>query len=170
MGNAPLIMSTWRHSCCECFRALPVFLDILVFLSTQADKRAWYTLFAHGQFSQDFWEFGNSRKICSITLTSAKHADFSHKKMPATDPALCRRWQGSNKSTQLFACKSYPQVCPFQLTLWHMNDAIFSFEVHRSPRTKQCRPLPSKRYCFRLQYRPYVSHREYNHAVRPFWR
>ena len=22
------------------------------------EKRAWYTLFAHAQFSQDFWEFG----------------------------------------------------------------------------------------------------------------
>ena len=33
---------------------------------------------AHAQFSQDFWEFGNSRKICSVTQTSARHADFSH--------------------------------------------------------------------------------------------
>ena len=41
------------------------------------EKRAWYTPFAHAQFFQDFWEFGNSRKICSITLTSARHADFS---------------------------------------------------------------------------------------------
>ena len=23
------------------------------------EKRAWYTLFVHAQFSQDFWEFGN---------------------------------------------------------------------------------------------------------------
>ena len=30
------------------------------------EKRAWYTLFAHAQFSQDFWEFGNSCKICSV--------------------------------------------------------------------------------------------------------
>jgi len=29
-----------------------------------------------------------------------------------------------------------------------MTDTIFPFEVQRSPRTKQCRPLPSKRYCF----------------------
>ena len=42
------------------------------------EKRAWYTLFVHTQYSQDFWEFGNSRKICFVTLTSAKHADFSH--------------------------------------------------------------------------------------------
>ena len=44
------------------------------------EKIAWYTLFAHAQFSQDFWEFGNSRKICSVTLTSARHADFSRTK------------------------------------------------------------------------------------------
>ena len=41
------------------------------------EKRAWYTLFAHAQFPLDFWEFGNFRKICSVTLTSARHADFS---------------------------------------------------------------------------------------------
>ena len=23
------------------------------------EERAWYTLFVHAQFSQDFWEFGN---------------------------------------------------------------------------------------------------------------
>ena len=44
------------------------------------EKRAWYTLFAHAQFSQDFWEFGNYSKICSVTLTSARHADFSRTK------------------------------------------------------------------------------------------
>ena len=47
-------------------------------LCVGGEKRAWYTLFAHTQYSQDFWEFGNSRKICFVTLTSAKHADFSH--------------------------------------------------------------------------------------------
>ena len=36
------------------------------------EKRAWYTLFAHAQFPQDFWEFGNFRKIRSVTLTSAR--------------------------------------------------------------------------------------------------
>ena len=38
------------------------------------EKRAWYTLFAHAQFPQDFWEFGNFH----YTLTSARQADFSH--------------------------------------------------------------------------------------------
>ena len=40
-------------------------------------KRAWYTLFAHARFPQDFWEFGKFHKICFITLTSARHAYFS---------------------------------------------------------------------------------------------
>jgi len=35
------------------------------------------TLFAHAQFPQDFWEFGNFCKICSVTPTSARYADFS---------------------------------------------------------------------------------------------
>ena len=39
-------------------------------------KRAWYTRFAHAQFPQDFWGFGNFRKIFSITLTSTRYADF----------------------------------------------------------------------------------------------
>ena len=46
-------------------------------LCVGGEKRAWYTLFAHAQFPQDFWEFGNFRKICSVTLTSARYADFS---------------------------------------------------------------------------------------------
>ena len=43
-------------------------------------KRAWYTLSVHAQFLQDFWEFGTFCKICSVTLTSARHADFSRLK------------------------------------------------------------------------------------------
>ena len=78
-------------------------------------ERAWYTLFVHAQFSQDFWEFGNSCKICSVTLTSTRHTDFSRIKMPATGHALCRRWWGNDEGTQLFACKSCPHVRPFQL-------------------------------------------------------
>ena len=27
--------------------------------SAWAERKAWYTLFAHAQFPQDFWEFGN---------------------------------------------------------------------------------------------------------------
>ena len=56
------------------------------------EKTAWYTLFAHAQFSQDF--SGNleiSRKTCVVTLTSARHTDFSRIKDAATDYALCGR-------------------------------------------------------------------------------
>ena len=35
--------------------------------------------------------------------------------------------------------------------LRHVDDVIFPFEVHRSPRTKQCRPLLSNRCCLWLQ-------------------
>ena len=42
---------------------------------------AWYTLIAHAQFSQDYWEFGNFHKVCSITLTSTKRPDFSRMKV-----------------------------------------------------------------------------------------
>ena len=57
---------------------------------------------------------GNFPKICSITLTSTRYADF-YKIMPATDHILCRRWRGSNKGTQLFACRNCPHFWPFQL-------------------------------------------------------
>ena len=46
-------------------------------LCVSGEKRTWYTLFAHAQFPQDFWEFGSFHKICSVTLTFARHADFS---------------------------------------------------------------------------------------------
>ena len=42
------------------------------------EKRAWYTLFVYAQFPQDFWEFGNFLKICSVTLTSTRQANFCH--------------------------------------------------------------------------------------------
>ena len=51
------------------------------------------------------------------------------------------------------------------LTLWHVTDALFPFEVHWSPQTKQCKL--SKWYCFWLQNRSYVSHRAYKYTVWP---
>ena len=62
---------TFRRTCTRAGSLVPRLLCV------GGEKRAWYTLFAHAQFSQDFWEFGNYRKICSVTLTSARHADFS---------------------------------------------------------------------------------------------
>ena len=80
------------------------------------EKRAWYILFALAQFQPRFWEFGNFHKICSVTLTSVRHANFSHiKKMPATDHTLCRRSWGSDEGTQPFICRNCPCVRPFQL-------------------------------------------------------
>ena len=46
-------------------------------LCVGGEKRAWYVLFAHAQFPQDFWEFGNFHKICSVTPTSTRYANFS---------------------------------------------------------------------------------------------
>ena len=34
----------------------------MIFASLSGDKRAWYTLFAHAQFPQDFGVFGNFHK------------------------------------------------------------------------------------------------------------
>ena len=103
---------------------------------------------------QNFWEFGNFCKICSVTLTSARHTNFfCIKKMPATDHALRRRWWGNYEGTHLFACRSCPRVHPFQLntvvhewwklSLWsslitskeainyHQNDNAFDFKTTR---------------------------------------
>ena len=82
-----------NESCCflqyavmeaEAERHLVAFFALASFPGScvGGEKRAWYTQFVHAQFFQDFWEFGKSHKICSITLTSAKHADFSRIKDP----------------------------------------------------------------------------------------
>ena len=42
--------------------------------SAWAEKKS---LVQHAQFPQDFWEFGNFRKIRSVTLIIARYADFS---------------------------------------------------------------------------------------------
>ena len=59
-------------------------------------KRAWYTLFVHAQFSQNFWKFGNFCKTCCITLTSVRHANFSHTKdachWPRSVWMMMRQW------------------------------------------------------------------------------
>ena len=117
-------------------------------------KKAWYTLFAHVQFPQDFWEFG---KICSITLTSMSHANFSRIKAvchwPRSVWTMTReQWRYSALRLQeLFMRSSIPaKRCGTWLT------AILPFEVHRSPQMKQCRLLPSS---FWLQNHLYVCHR-----------
>ena len=78
------------------------------------EKRAWYTLFAHAQFSQDFWEFGNSHKICSVTLTSVSHADFSRIKdachRPHSLQTMTKERRRSDEGTQPFVYKSCQRV------------------------------------------------------------
>ena len=111
------------------------------------DERAWYTLFAHAQLPQEFWEVENFHKSCSITLAyRGTLTSPVYKMMPATDHTLCGRW--SYVGSQLFACRNCPHVHPFQINTVDMTDAIFTFEFHQLPRTKQHRPLPSKQYCF----------------------
>ena len=44
----------------SCYVASIIVLSLIPRLSCVGrEKRAWYTLFAHPQLSQDFWEFGN---------------------------------------------------------------------------------------------------------------
>ena len=75
-------------------------------------------------------------------------------KMSATDLVLLGWWLRSNEGTQFFSCRNVLRSF-FQLnSVWHVTDTIFSFKVHRSPRTKQCRLLPSKPFCFWLQNFP----------------
>ena len=44
------------------------------------EKSAWYTLLVPEQFPQDFLEFKNFRKICFVTLASARYAYSSRMK------------------------------------------------------------------------------------------
>ena len=47
-------------------------------LCVGGEKWAWHAVFAHTHFPQDYWEFWKFPQSLSITLTSARHADFSH--------------------------------------------------------------------------------------------
>ena len=93
----------------------------------------WYTLCMRGSpgFSG---ELGNFRKIYSVTLTSVFQSISPVWKMPAIDHAPSKLWWESDKNTQLFACKNYSPVCPFQvntvarewcnLSLWSASIAL----------------------------------------------
>ena len=116
---------------------------------------SWYTLFAHDQFPQDLWEFGNFSKIWSVTLPSARHPDFSCKK------DACH-WR---HSVWTIDDKRHSALCLQKLfvfiqakQLWHVIDTIFFFDAHWLPRTKQCRSQLSKLQRFWLQNHPYESH------------
>ena len=79
-------------------------------------------------------ELGNFCKIYSVTLSSICQSISPVWKMPAIDHALSKRWRGSDENTQLFACKNYSPICPFQvntvaregcnLSLWSSSIAL----------------------------------------------
>ena len=97
-------------------------------------------------------ELGNFRKIYSVTLTSVCQLISPVWKMPGIDHALSKRWRGSDENMQLFACKNYLPVCPFQvntvarewcnLSLWSrccQSDSIFDFKTLRMYFTESIR-------------------------------
>ena len=130
------------------------------------EKRAWYTLFAHAQFHQDFWEFGNFRKICSVTLTSARHVDFSRIKDACNWPRSVytmtreRRRYSALRLQELSTCLSIPakrcgtwlmQSFPLKFTdrlerssadRYRQSDIVFDFKTARmyptGSITRQC--------------------------------
>ena len=73
--------------------------------------------------------------------------------------------------SSLLVYRNYPYVHPHSsYTLWHMTDPIIPFEVHRSPQTKQCKPLLSKAISFLTSKLPECVSREFNSVVWPFKR
>ena len=60
------------------------------------EKGASYTLFAHAQFPQDFWEFGTTHKICYINLCKACQLLHYERCLPLA--RLCVEDQGVNKA------------------------------------------------------------------------
>ena len=111
---------------------------------------------------------GNLRKICSVTLTSERCADFSHIKDTCHWPRSV--WKMTKKRRSSSLAGIVHAFVYSSKTLQHVTDAISSFEVHHLLQMKQCRQLPSKWYYFWLKNCRYVSQREYNHAVRTFSR
>ena len=51
-------------------------------------KRAWYTMFAHTQFPQDFWEFGNFLKYAPLPqgVPNSAQEPGNEAKAPAASP------------------------------------------------------------------------------------
>ena len=72
-------------------------------------------MFAHARFPRFSGELGNFRKIYFVTLNLVCQSISPLWKMPAIDHAQSKRWRRSDEDTQLFACKNYSPVCPFQV-------------------------------------------------------
>ena len=119
------------------------------------EKRAWYTLFVHAQIPQNIWVFGNFHKICFVTLTSVRHADFSCIKDACHWPRSLqtmtreRRMYSVLRLQELSMCSSIPgKRCSTWMTqsfrlkftdhlewsiadCYHQSDIVFDFNIAR---------------------------------------
>ena len=80
-------------------------------------------------------------KICSVTLTSARYADFCYG--THTCFWLCGQWRGSDEGIQLFTSRNYRHVHLLQLNTTACDWCNHSIWNSRSTWMKQCRWLPS---------------------------
>ena len=87
---------------------------------------AWYTLIAHAQFSQDYWEFGNFHKVCSITLTSTKRPDFSRMKVSLI--MLCV--DGKKGVTKVLTCRMCLSIPAKWCSTWLTQSFPLKFTDH----------------------------------------
>ena len=134
-------------------------------------KKAWYTLLVHAQFPQGFWVFGNFRKICFITLTSAKYADFSCMKDACHWPCSVRTMtRERQRYSDLYLQELSTRLCipAKHCSTWLMQSLLlkfadrFEWSIAGSYRRSNI--------VFWLKDHPYGSQRGYNCAVRPFSR
>ena len=109
-------------------------------------RSTWYTLFAHARLPRFSGELGNFCKIYFVTLTSVCQSISPVWKMPAIDHVPLKRWRGNDENTQLFTCKNYSPICPFQVnTVTREWCNLSLFKVHRLSWTRRYKPLLSKR-------------------------
>ena len=130
-------------------------------------RSTWYTLFAHVRLPTFFsGKLRNFRKINSVTLTLACQSISPVWKMPAIDHALSKRWWGSDENTQLFTCKNYSPVCPFQVNTVASEWCNLSLWSSLIALNEMIQAIAVKVITFlTLNLPPNVSHREHNSAV-----
>ena len=113
MINRWLFYPLWIIFCSKHWIILVFTCVLSRLLCMGGEKRAWYTLFVHAPRISG--NFGSVCKICSITLTSVRHANFTRVKEPAIDHVLCGRWQRRDEANKLFTYGNYPCIYLFQL-------------------------------------------------------
>ena len=116
-------------------RVGPSFIPRLSCMGREKKKTLVYI--AHAWLPQDYWEFGNFRKLCSVTQTSAWCANFSWVKDTYNWPHFVwtvtrEQWRQSS-------------LCLRELSM--------SFQLNATANDwlswiKQCRLLLSRWYCF----------------------